>query len=140
MIKTKANKKFDLDLKYGEIGQDQIHNILLNSKIEVKRERPYSEGGWWDITGNICIEYECNGKPSGVNKASTESDYWFHIFCKENKSNHCMIVFEVSRLQKIVEKYKGTYTRMVGDGSRVKAIVIPITKLFESETINVETD
>ena len=46
--KTKANKGWDLDLKYGERGQDQIQNVLVNSKIEVKHEVD-----WWDKTLNL---------------------------------------------------------------------------------------
>ena len=33
MTEKKANKGWDLDLKYGERGQDQIQNVLVNSKI-----------------------------------------------------------------------------------------------------------
>ena len=120
---TAANKKFDLDLKYGQFREKQIHYIFSNKKIEVKTERD-----WWYKTGNIALEYECNGKPSGVN--ATESDYWIQILAKGNK-NHCMLMFEVSELRKIVKKYKEQYTRMVGDGRRSKCVILPIRKLFE---------
>ena len=69
---TKADrKKFDLDLKYGEIREDKIRDMLENKKIEIKSERDM-----WMKTGNICIEYESYGQPSGIK--ATESDYWFH--------------------------------------------------------------
>ena len=29
MIKTKANKKFDIDLKYGQVREEQVKNIFL---------------------------------------------------------------------------------------------------------------
>jgi len=140
MTEKKANKGFDLDLKYGEYGQDQIHKALLNSKIEVKHERD-----WWDRTLNICIEYESHWKdgsihPSGVNKESCESDYWVHAFDKSNKKIHCAIIFKVSRLRKIVDKYKDKYSRFVGDGKRARCVVMPISKLFEPETTSIETD
>ena len=82
-----ANKKFDIDLKYGQLREKQVHDIFSNKKIEVKTERD-----WWYKTGNIALDYECNGKPSGIN--ATESDYWIQILAKGNK-NHCMLVFEV---------------------------------------------
>ena len=50
-------------------------------------------------------------------------------------NNHCMIVFEVARLKKIVDKYKEEYTRMVGDNKYSKCVILPITKLFEKEAI-----
>ena len=121
------NKKFDIDLKYGQLREKQIHDIFSNKKIEVKTERD-----WWYKTGNIALEYECNGQPSGVN--ATESDYWIQILAKGNK-NHCMLVFEVPRLKKIINKYKATHTRMVGDGGRSKCVILPIKKLFDKEII-----
>ena len=121
-----ANKKFDIDLKYGQLREKQVHDIFSNKKIEVKTERD-----WWYKTGNIALEYECNGKPSGIN--ATESDYWIQILAKGNK-NHCMLVFEVKELKKIVKKYKEQYTRMVGDGNRSKCVILPIRKLFDVET------
>ena len=132
MIKTKANKKFDIDLKYGQVREKQVSNIFANKKIEIKTERD-----WWFKTGNIALEYECNGKPSGIN--ATTSDYWIHILAK-GKKNHCMLVFEVSRLKKIVKKYKDTHTRMVGDRNASKCVILPIKKLFDKETIDVETN
>ena len=122
-----ANKKFDIDLKYGQLREKQVHDIFSNKKIEVKTERD-----WWYKTGNIALEYECNGKPSGIN--ATESDYWIQILAKGNK-NHCMLVFEVKELKKIVKKYKEQYTRMVGDRNASKCVLLPIKKLFDKEII-----
>ena len=119
-----ANKKFDIDLKYGQLREKKVHDIFSNKKIEVKTERD-----WWYKTGNIALEYECNGKPSGIN--ATESDYWIQILAKGNK-NHCMLVFEVKELKKIVKKYKAQYTRMVGDRHASKGVILPIKKLFEN--------
>ena len=75
MKPTKENrKKFDLDLMYGEIREEKIAAMLTDKKVEVKSERDI-----WQNTGNICIEYESWGKPSGIR--ATESDYWFHNLC-----------------------------------------------------------
>ena len=57
----KDRKKFDLDLQYGSIREDKIADMLTNKKIEVKSERDI-----WQKSGNICIEYESWGKPSGI--------------------------------------------------------------------------
>ena len=126
-MQTKINKKFDIDLKYGQVREKQVSNIFANKKIEIKTERD-----WWDKTGNIALEYECNGKPSGI--SATTSDYWIHILAK-GKKNHCMLVFEVSRLKKIVNQYKETHTRMVGDRNASKCVLLPIKKLFDKEII-----
>ena len=124
----KANKKFDIDLKYGQIREDHVSSMFGDKKIEIKTERD-----WWYKTGNIALEYECNGKPSGIN--ATKSDYWIQILAKGN-DNHCMLVFEVDKLRKIVDKYKKDYTRMVGDRNASKCVILPIEKLFDSKSIN----
>ena len=83
----------------------------------------------------LALEYECNGKPSGIN--ATESDFWIQILAK-GEENHCMLVFEVSKLKEIVNKYKEKYTRMVGDRHASKCVILPIKKLFEKEAIGIE--
>ena len=70
----KGFTKFDIDLSYGQIREDKVKEMFENKTIEVKSER-----SWWRKTGNIAIEYECYGKPSGIN--ATNSDYWFHNLC-----------------------------------------------------------
>jgi hypothetical protein len=67
----KGNKKFDIDLKYGQIREQKVKHMFSKCQIEVKSERD-----WWQRTGNIAIEYEYRGKPSGI--YATTSDYWFH--------------------------------------------------------------
>ena len=67
-------KKFDLDLEYGKVREQAVASMLQDKKIEVKSERDV-----WQNTGNIAIEYESYGKPSGI--AATEADYWFHNLC-----------------------------------------------------------
>ena len=71
---TEDRKKFDIDLEYGQVREELVANMLQNKKIEVKSERDK-----WQKTGNIAIEYESYGKPSGIN--ATEADYWFHNLC-----------------------------------------------------------
>jgi hypothetical protein len=65
------DKRFDIDLQYGQVFERKVADMLQNSKIEVKTERDK-----WKDTGNIVIEFESRGRPSGI--ASTEADYWFH--------------------------------------------------------------
>ena len=65
------DKRFDIDLQYGQVFERKVADMLQNKKIEVKTERDM-----WKQTGNIAIEFESRGKPSGIN--STEADYWFH--------------------------------------------------------------
>ena len=119
------NNKFDLDLKFGKNREDFVASLLNEdrAKIEVKSERD-----WWSRTGNIAIEVECNGKPSGL--TVTQADYWFHILTK-GKSNVAMLMFETKKLRKIVKKFnKPEYTKMIGDRKASKCILISLTELM----------
>jgi hypothetical protein len=67
------NPKWDIDLKFGEAGENWILLLGSNkSKIEVKTERDD-----WVKTGNIAIEFQFKGNPSGI--AKTTADWWIHL-------------------------------------------------------------
>jgi hypothetical protein len=70
-MKFNNDKRFDIDLSFGQCFEQKVADMLQNSKIEVKTERDK-----WKDTGNIVIEFESRGRPSGI--ATTEADYWFH--------------------------------------------------------------
>ena len=78
------NNKFDLDLKYGQEREQMVASLLNTdkTKVEIKTERD-----WWQKTGNIAIEVECNNKPSGL--SVTKANYWFHILAKEKQMFQC---------------------------------------------------
>ena len=66
-------KKFDLDLKFGHLGEDFVRDMQNgNTMIEVKTERDI-----WKNTGNIAIEIRCNSVPSGI--STTGSAVWIHL-------------------------------------------------------------
>ena len=122
IVKLNKNSKFDIDLKYGQIREKRVADLLGKEQVEIKTER-----SWWRKTGNIAIEYEYRGNPSGIDK--TEAKWWFHILELEKKE-HCILIFRVTRLKKIVKKYKATHTKNIGDYRASKCVVIPIKELF----------
>ena len=128
MKPTKENrKKFDLDLKYGTVREDKLAEMLQDKKIEVK-----SESGMWMKTGNIAIEYESWGKPSGIR--ATESDYWFHNLCVGD-NEYCTLVFKTEVLRTIVDKLDKFKTVSGGDNNASKMFLINLQKLFSSDVI-----
>ena len=127
--KTEDRKKFDLDLQYGQVREKIVADMLQDKKIEVKSER-----GMWLQTGNIAIEYESYGKPSGIN--ATNSDYWFHNLCVGDDV-FATLVFETKMLKKIVNtSINENQVRSVsgGDHNASKMYLINIQNLF-SQTI-----
>ena len=130
--KIKDRKKFDLDLKYGQVKEKIVADMLQNKKIEVKSER-----GMWLKTGNIAIEYESYGKPSGI--ATTESDYWFHNLCVDEKV-YATLVFKTDMLKQIVEQTNDKKTVSGGDHNASKMYLMNIQNIFSSDIIKKSID
>lgn len=120
-------KKFDLDLQYGKVREKNVADMLQNKKIEVKSER-----GMWMKTGNIAIEYESYGKPSGI--SATESDYWFHNLCI-GEETFVTLVFHTDSLRKIINNLDYKKTVSGGDNNASKMYLLNIQKLFSSDVI-----
>jgi len=128
----KDRKKFDLDLMYGEIREEKIAAMLTDKKVEVKSERDI-----WQNTGNICIEYESWGKPSGIR--ATESDYWFHNLCIGD-DEYCTLVFKTDTLKKIVDKLDTFKTVSGGDSNASRMYLVNLQKLFSTDVIKAFKD
>ena len=128
MKPTKENrKKFDLDSQYGTVREDKVAAMLQDKKIEVKSER-----GMWMKTGNIAIEYQSYGKPSGIK--ATESDYWFHNLCIGD-NEYCTLVFKTDVLRTIVDKLDTFKTVSGGDHNASQMYLVNLQKLFSSDVI-----
>jgi hypothetical protein len=114
------DKRFDLDLQYGQVFEQKVADMLQNSKIEVKTERDK-----WSKTGNIVVEFESRGRPSGI--ATTEADYWFHNLATGNDIV-MTLVFPVYKLRSYIAK---NMPRMVrgGDDNTSRMYLISLTDL-----------
>jgi len=120
-------KKFDLDLEYGQVREKLVADMLQDKKIEVKSER-----GMWQRTGNIAIEYESYGKPSGI--SATQADYWFHNLCVDDDV-FCTLVFKVGNLKKLIDNLDYKKSVSGGDHNASKMYLLNIQKLFSSDVI-----
>ena len=125
-------KKFDIDLQYGKIREEQVAEMLQNGKIEVKSEKDI-----WQKSGNLCIEYESYGKPSGIK--ATESDYWFHNLCMGDDI-YATIVFRTDTLRKIIASLDYVKTVSGGDHYASRMYLLNLQKLFSSDVIKAFKD
>jgi len=125
--KIQDRKKFDLDLSYGKVREQRVADMLQDKKIEVKSER-----NMWARTGNIAIEYECYGKPSGI--SATESDYWFHNLCIGDDT-FATLVFDVPSLKRIIHNLDEKRTVSGGDNGASRMYLVNLQKLFSSDVI-----
>jgi hypothetical protein len=121
---------FDADLAFGKAGEEWL--VWLGTpaaKVEVKRERDQ-----WLTTGNVCFEYECRGKPSGI--AVTQADWWVHLLTVGDDVRGCFVM-PVPRLKAFlrwaysmegVSQYN--FKRVVGgDDNASKMLLVPIHHL-----------
>jgi hypothetical protein len=117
------DSRFDIDLAYGQIHEQQVADILGKSKIEVKTERDI-----WRKTNNIAIEFSSRGKPSGIK--TTKAKYWWHNLSVDGKIQ-CSIVLEVSTLIKYIIR---TNPRVVrgGDDMTSELYLINLNDFFRN--------
>ena len=120
-------KKFDIDLEYGKVREQLVADMLQDKKIEVKSERDV-----WQKTGNIAIEYESYGKPSGIN--ATESDYWFHNLCV-GEDVFATLVFDTNSLRRIIDNLDYKKSVSGGDNNASRMYLLNLQKLFSSDVI-----
>jgi hypothetical protein len=130
--KIEDRKKFDIDLEYGKVREQQVADMLQDKKIEVKSERDV-----WQKTGNIAIEYESYGKPSGIN--ATESDYWFHNLCIGDET-FATLVFDTASLKRIISNLDKKRSVSGGDNNASRMYLLNLQKLFSSDVIKAFKD
>ena len=118
----KVLRKFDVDLEFGQTWEKHIDEMFSGAKTcEIKTERDT-----WAKTGNICIEVQSYGKPSGL--ASTEAELWVQNLVKDGELV-CSLVFNTDKLKEIV-KSMDTRTVMGGDNLASKLHLVSLKKLI----------
>ena len=126
MITEEYAKGFDLDLKFGKLGEDFVKDIQDgNDKIEVKTERDI-----WKTTGNIAIEMRYKGYPSGI--STTESNLWVHLLSYKGVIEGGFM-FKVDLLKEKIKKlHKDGNLKMVmgGDDNMSQMVYCQLKNYF----------
>lgn len=116
------NSDFRYDLEFGQLdGENWFYEIVSGKKVEVKSDRLAEK------TGNIYIEYESRGKPSGI--MTTEADVWVYKF-GEGKA----LIYELDilrrRLNKLVAENKARVGVKGGDNNTSLGILVKTKDLL----------
>ena len=112
LIQKKYPKAFIQD---GYFLEWDIYIPELDMGVEVKSDAQYQK------TGNFYVEYECNGKPSGI--AATKSKYYYIYLDK-------LYILKTEDLKDKCRKYLNTKKdKKGGDNMASKGITIPINEL-----------
>ena len=115
------NNDFRYDLEIGKEGERIVDSLFKDKLVEVKRD------SWVSRSGNIAIEYESRGKPSGI--ATTQADYWIIIF-SGGYQDKVMYVFETQILKEVSREYfKKGNVKAMGDNNTSMSVLIPIKEI-----------
>jgi hypothetical protein len=119
------DRKFDIQLTAALINERQLAEIFVRSKIELK-----SETYQWEQTGNICIEYKCDGNPSGI--SVTEADFWVHELRRSN-STLLYLMFPIERLKELARAAikAGDCRSNAGDGGRFDVVLLRLSDILK---------
>ena len=128
-------KNYDIDLEYGEKGEDLICKIFeedskVEGSIEVKTER-----GQWKDTGNIAIEI---AKKQGDKVIAsclniTDAKWWIHIL-KSDDLMHYSLIFPVKVLKRKINimlsdgRAKKTWG---GDDNNSRLVLLPLEEIHK---------
>jgi len=115
------NNTFTHDLKFGQMKEEELANILVNQPIEVKTDCK------WKKTGNLAIEYKSRGKPSGI--ATTKSEYWAFIL-DANGFTEGILIVPIAKLI-VVAKYHYQKGNIVNGGENSDMVLVPIADLVK---------
>jgi hypothetical protein len=126
-ISFNRDEKFDLQLNQALLHERRLAEIFRNQKIEKIELK--SETFQWERTGNIAIEYRCDGKPSGI--STTEADFWVHEL-RRNDATLVYLMFPIDRLKALAREAikSGKCRSNVGDDGRFDVALIRLRDIL----------
>jgi hypothetical protein len=110
---TKAQPHFDKDLKFGQQYENEFQEAV-EGKIECKTDRLCQK------TGNVYIETESRGKPSGIN--TTQSRNYAICLWTQERTDQVWVLIPTAHLKKLMVKYP---IKKGGDNWTSKGHIIP---------------
>ena len=118
------NSKRAADVKFHDDGVKIAAEMFgAEPNTEVKRDRQVSR------TGNVAIETESYGKPSGI--SVTKASTWIFLLSGEKYSDEVAVAISVVRLKRLVNNTK--YARVPGgDNNAALMVLVPVKDLLES--------
>jgi hypothetical protein len=122
-----------IDLQLSEAEQNEIRLAkIFDGEFQIQKIELKSETWQWEQTGNICIEYEYNGKPSGIAKDGTKADVWVHEL-KRDGETLVYLMFPIERLRALCrEAFKqGNHRTAAGDGGKSKVVLLALKDILK---------
>lgn len=123
IMEYKQHNTFEKDLSFGVEAETYFAKLVADKSIEVKRDRLTAK------TGNIYIEYEYKGRPSGL--ATTHADYYLFSFI--NLAPHFLVKTDWLKktLKKLISEGKAKAGVSGGDYNNSKGILVKLEILIK---------
>lgn len=120
-----TQKNFDLDLEYGQQGENHVLSLLNGAKkVEVKTDK------FAHYTQRLSIEYKYKGKPSGI--STTEADYWAFLI----PQTQTVIFIPTAKLKEMCKLcYKMNHKTDGGDHHASWLIHVPLWMVVQYQNI-----
>jgi len=113
-----GNYDFKLDLPVGKEGE-ALGEAILRGRFEVKRDQRAR------FTGNIAIEVEDRGRPSGI--MQSPADWWIVWVEEEDGSMERALLVKTDRLKQMIS---GKTVVPGGDGGLARMVLLRVSDLF----------
>jgi hypothetical protein len=121
--------KFDIQLNQSKIEERRLAEIFVGADIELVEVK--AESFLWERSGNLCIEFEWNGEPSGI--AKTNAGIWAQTLIRaEDGEVMGWVLFKVDRLKEVCRQAyrEGRFRRGVGDKGKSSVVLIRLRDLW----------
>jgi len=123
---------FDLDLAIGHLAEDELCGLIVDTKgrvtIEVKADVLAGR------TGNVFIEYESRGKPSGL-KATKAAWFALSFWDKEQAQSQFILLVSADRLRSLLRRLVREGRAVLkkgGDENSSSGVVVKLTTLVSN--------
>jgi hypothetical protein len=127
-ISFNHDRKFDIQLSQALVHERRLGEIFATAKIEKIELK--SETWQWEQTGNIAVEYRCDGKPSGI--STTEADFWVHELRRADETV-VYLMFPIDRLKALArDAIRRGRRRTGGDGGRFDVALISLAEVLRN--------
>jgi len=111
------DEKFDIQLSKAHVEEGVLAHLLADDALKIEHKGEHVQ---WRETGNIAIEYECNGHSSGL--AVTEAQQWVHELYDFDGQLIVRLIIPVPMLKRMCARARRS--ERAGDGKRSKIFLL----------------
>jgi hypothetical protein len=121
-----GGKKRDMQLLPALIEERKLGEIFENG--DLRRIELKTENWQWSQTGNVCVEHESYGRPSGI--AATDATCWTQQLCRDGKTLLWLMFPHASLLALVEQAKRNRGKREGGDDHQSKMTVVPLSEIL----------